>query len=104
MCDIIIFDSPAVLKVADSLAIAPYSTDTILVVDKQKSGPKQLKAAINVLKRATANLSGVILTNTKIQDLDMAYAVEVEDKAKPTGLKMPKFNKTKFGNESEGKK
>lgn len=105
--DIIIFDSPAVLKVADSLAVAPYSTDTILVVDKQKSGPKQLKSAINILKRANASLSGVILTNTKVQDLDMAYAVDLESNAKPTGLKMPKFNKPKTGlnhNTNGGKK
>lgn len=103
--DIIIFDSPAVLKVADSLAIAPYSTDTILVVDKQKSGPKQLKAAISILQRANAQLSGVILTNTKTQDLDMAYAVDLENTTKPTSFKIPKFNKSKPGSKpNRGKK
>lgn len=96
--DIIIIDSPAILKVADALAVTPFATDTLLVVDQQKSGPKQLKAAVDILKRSRARLSGIILTNAKKQDIDLGYAVEVDsiNPLKQSGLKIPKFkNKPK---------
>ena len=63
--DVIIIAGGPVLKVADTLSIAPYCTDTVLVVDNEIAKPEQVRSAIDSLQRLGAKLAGMVTTNAK---------------------------------------
>ena len=71
--DVIVIDASPILKVADSLALAPFCSDTVLVVDEELSNPKDLKAAEQSLKRLKANLTGYVVANSKSHQTQNAY-------------------------------
>jgi polysaccharide biosynthesis transport protein len=63
--DVIIIDSTAVLEAADTLAIAPLATSTLMVVNQQKTNRRDLKNALELLKRIGVRLAGVVATDIK---------------------------------------
>jgi polysaccharide biosynthesis transport protein len=58
--DVIVIDSAPVLPVADSLAIAPHCSGTILVVDHRRLNRTRLLAAQELLARAGATVLGIV--------------------------------------------
>jgi polysaccharide biosynthesis transport protein len=63
--DVIVIDSAAVLEVADTLAMVPLATSTLMVVNQQKTSRRDLKNALELLKRIGARLAGVVATDLK---------------------------------------
>jgi polysaccharide biosynthesis transport protein len=66
--DVIIIDSAAVLEVADTLALAPLATSTLMVVNQQKTNSRDLKNALELLKRIGVRLAGIVATDVKDED------------------------------------
>lgn len=63
--DVIVIDSTAVLEAADTLAIAPLATSTLMVVNQQKTSRRDLKNGLELLKRIGVRLAGVVATDIK---------------------------------------
>jgi polysaccharide biosynthesis transport protein len=61
--DVIIIDSAPILAVADTLTIAPLATGTVLVVNQQKTDRRQVRTAVDVLKRIGVRIAGVVATH-----------------------------------------
>jgi polysaccharide biosynthesis transport protein len=61
--DVIIIDSAPILQVADTLTIAPLATGTILVANQQKTDRRQVRAAVDILRRIGVRIPGVIATH-----------------------------------------
>jgi polysaccharide biosynthesis transport protein len=66
--DVIVIDSAAVLEVADTLAMAPLATSTLMVVNQQKTNSRDLKNGLELLKRIGVRLAGVVATDLKDED------------------------------------
>lgn len=66
--DVIIIDSAAVLEVADTLSLAPLATSTLMVVNQQKTNRRDLKNALELLKRIGVRLAGIVATDVKNED------------------------------------
>lgn len=66
--DVIVIDSAAVLEVADTLALAPLATSTLMVVNQQKTNSRDLKNALELLKRIGVRLAGIVATEVKDED------------------------------------
>ncbi len=63
--DVIVIDSAGVLEVADTLALAPLATSTLMVVNQQKTNSRDLKNALELLKRMGVRLAGIVATDLK---------------------------------------
>ena len=63
--DVIVVDSAPLLAVADTLAIAPYCTGTVLVVDAQKTDRTMLTTAREMLERVEATIFGVVANRVR---------------------------------------
>jgi polysaccharide biosynthesis transport protein len=61
--DVIIIDSAPILQVADTLTIAPLATGTVLVANQQKTDRRQVRAAVDILRRIGVRVPGVIATH-----------------------------------------
>jgi polysaccharide biosynthesis transport protein len=61
--DVIIIDSAPILQVADTLTIAPLATGTLLVANQQKTDRRQVRAAVDILRRIGVRIPGVIATH-----------------------------------------
>jgi non-specific protein-tyrosine kinase len=61
--DVIIIDSAPILQVADTLTIAPLATGTVLVANQQKTDRRQVRAAVDILRRIGVRIPGVIATH-----------------------------------------
>ena len=61
--DVIIIDSAPILAVADTLTIAPLATGTVLVVNQQKTDRRQVRTAVDILKRIGVRIAGVVATH-----------------------------------------
>ncbi|ALC84559.1 capsular biosynthesis protein [Bacillus sp. FJAT-22090] len=61
--DIVIFDAPPILSVADAQILSEKCDATILVVDSGKTEKKNILKAKEVLEASKANTIGVILNN-----------------------------------------
>jgi polysaccharide biosynthesis transport protein len=75
--DVIIIDSAAVLEVADTLALAPLATSTVMVVNQQKTNSRDLKNALELLKRIGVRLAGIVTTDSKDEDTFTARTTTV---------------------------
>lgn len=69
--DIIIYDAAPVLTVPDSLILAPKVDSTIFVIRQNISEKKAVRDAIQLLRRAKANISGTILND--VEDTNDGY-------------------------------
>jgi non-specific protein-tyrosine kinase len=61
--DVVIIDSPPVLPVADSVLLAPKVDGVVLLVDVAETTRTAAEQAAESLRRAGANLVGVVLNN-----------------------------------------
>ncbi|MBM4445713.1 MAG: polysaccharide biosynthesis tyrosine autokinase [Chloroflexi bacterium] len=59
--DIILFDTPPVLAVADAAILAPKADAVILVVNAGSTRPEELAAAAGMLTKGNARILGVVL-------------------------------------------
>lgn len=60
MADLVIFDSPPVLAVTDSLLLASMASGTLLVVDMNHTHREMVKRAKDQLNKVKANIIGVV--------------------------------------------
>lgn len=63
--DIVVFDSPPLLSVADSAGVAPMLDGVVMVVDSGRTRRGALAQAVEILDRAHATLWGVVLNKLK---------------------------------------
>lgn len=66
--DLVIFDSPPILTIADSKILANKCDGTVLVVRSGKSDKKGIVKAKDALISSKATILGVVLTNLKSED------------------------------------
>lgn len=71
--DYILIDSPPILLVSDSLALAPVIDGTVLVCRHQVSYISDVAHALNSLQFAKANVLGVVVNDYKIPSTQKAY-------------------------------
>ncbi len=82
--DVIIIDSAAVLEVADTLSLAPLATSTLMVVNQQKTNSRDLKNALELLKRIGVRLAGIVATDVNDEDTFTAKASSTTSAAVPS--------------------
>lgn len=63
--DVIVIDSPPVLPVADTLAMAPHATGVILAVSLQTGNRRSVQAMIDLLDRIGVRILGTAVTNVE---------------------------------------
>jgi capsular exopolysaccharide synthesis family protein len=68
MFDYVIFDSPPVGLFVDSAVVAPLTDGVIYVVKSGKVNAKQIKAAMDQLKKADAHIIGTVLNGSEETD------------------------------------
>jgi capsular exopolysaccharide synthesis family protein len=71
--DIILFDTPPLLSVADSQILANKCDGAILVVSSGRTEREQMVKAKEILDSAQSKLLGVVLNNKKIENTDYYY-------------------------------
>ncbi|MCX6053377.1 MAG: polysaccharide biosynthesis tyrosine autokinase [Chloroflexi bacterium] len=62
---LILLDSPPLLAVTDALLLASKADGVLLVIDPKNSKRRAIKLALNQLRRANANLVGIVINNVK---------------------------------------
>ncbi len=65
--DIILIDTPALLRVADGAVLAAHADGALLVVDSRRSRQKRLVEAVDRLQLAGAPILGVVLNRTRAE-------------------------------------
>lgn len=65
VADMVIFDSPALLAVADAAIIAAMFGSALLIIDSKRTGRDVVLRGAAVLEQVGARLLGVVLTNTR---------------------------------------
>lgn len=71
--DIIIFDTPPVLSVADATILAPKVSGCVLVVDAGRTRPQVLSQAVERLRNANTHLLGAVLNQLKVRGSGYYY-------------------------------
>lgn len=71
--DMVLFDTPPVLAVADAQILANRCDGTILVVSSARTEQESALKAKEVLMSGTSNLLGVVLNNKKAKDSQYYY-------------------------------
>ena len=61
--DVIVLDTAPLLPVADTLAIAPLVSSIVLVVSLRNANRRSVKSALDLLKRASPPLMGLVATD-----------------------------------------
>lgn len=74
IADLVILDSPPVMAVTDSSVLAPRVDGVLIVMQPGKTKLAASKQAIEQLKRAGANVIGVVLNNVEISRSSYKYA------------------------------
>jgi polysaccharide biosynthesis transport protein len=107
--DYIIFDTPPLLPVADTLILASYMDATILVVDVSKTSRKILARAKQILRRTPATLLGVTVNKScwpdygDIRDYLNSIEHQQRSKAPHRSLNIPITNDTPTLHEQRAK-
>lgn len=65
--DLIVFDSPPVMAVADARALAPLMDKTIFVVHWDKTPKKVIKAGLQQMVTAQPNVAGIVLQQVNLK-------------------------------------
>ncbi len=71
--DVVLFDTPPVLSVVDSLIICSLVDSVILVVQPEKTAKKPFLRAVELMRRAKADIMGVVFNQAKIRGRDYYY-------------------------------
>jgi capsular exopolysaccharide synthesis family protein len=66
--DIVIFDSPPLLAVADAAVLSAFADGTLLVIDAARSRRRQVRIASGMLTRAGAKILGAVLNRVRVTD------------------------------------
>jgi capsular exopolysaccharide synthesis family protein len=66
--DIVIFDSPPLLAVADAAVLSAFADGTLLVIDASRSRRRQVEIASSMLTRAGAKTLGAVLNRVRVTD------------------------------------
>ncbi len=64
-CDLVVFDTPPVLPVADALALSPLVDAIVVVVEAHQTRRPDLERTLDLLQKAGATVLGVVLVNVK---------------------------------------
>ncbi|HEX2028575.1 MAG TPA: polysaccharide biosynthesis tyrosine autokinase [Nitriliruptorales bacterium] len=73
LAELVIYDTPPVLTVADALEVAPAAAHTLLVVDARGSGRRTVRAAVERLGAVGASVDGCVLNNLDVGDTYYGY-------------------------------
>lgn len=73
VADLLIFDSPPLLAVADALILASSVDGVILVIDSQKTGERSVKRSIESLQQSSVTLLGGVLNKVSHGDRGHGY-------------------------------
>ncbi|WP_423799419.1 CpsD/CapB family tyrosine-protein kinase [Neobacillus sp. SAB-20_R2A] len=71
--DLVIFDTPPVLTVADAQILANKCDGTVLIVSSRKTEKNRIVKAKELLDAAQSKLLGVVLNNKKVKQSDYYY-------------------------------
>jgi capsular exopolysaccharide synthesis family protein len=71
--DWVLLDSPPLASVTDALLLARHADITVMVVQHNKVDKKLVKRSVVALRKATANLLGVVLNNVHKTTSDGYY-------------------------------
>lgn len=71
--DLVIFDTPPLLAVTDAQIVSDFCDGTILVVSSEKTKVEEVDKGLELLKRANANMLGVVLNNKKVTNKNHYY-------------------------------
>lgn len=71
--DIVIFDTPPVIPVADAQILASQVDGVLLVVNSGKTKQDLAYKAKNLLDKVNANILGTVLNNRKVSDTNYYY-------------------------------
>ena len=71
--DLVIFDTPPLLAVTDAQIISGFCDGTILVVSSGKTKVEEVDKGLELLKKANANMLGVVLNNKKVTNQNHYY-------------------------------
>ncbi len=63
--DMIIIDTPPVLTVTDTLIMAPYVSGVLMVVREGQTDRRQLRSALEILKRVGAQTLGLVMNRVR---------------------------------------
>ncbi|MCP5031070.1 MAG: polysaccharide biosynthesis tyrosine autokinase [Actinomycetia bacterium] len=74
--DMMVFDSPPVLPVADATSLCPHSDGVVMVVEAGHTSGEELLDAIDVIDRAGGIVLGVVLTKAKVSAKAYRYQYE----------------------------
>jgi len=92
--DMVILDTPPVLTVTDTLIMAPYVSGVLMVVREGQTDRRQLRSALEILKRVGAQTLGLVMNRVREgQTLPKRNKV-YEGSSKSTGVfRSPKLEK-----------
>ncbi len=100
--DVVLFDSPPILAVADPTVLAAQLDGVVVVVDTSKARPKALGRAKDALSKGSAKILGVVLNKQKGRTEDYYYYYYYSrDGARDgsnSGKRSRLWAKLKFGN------
>jgi len=71
--DIVIFDAPPILAVADTAVLAPLVDGVLLVAAQNQATRKRIQSALQQLDRVGAKVLGLIFNKAKAGDEDYYY-------------------------------
>lgn len=71
--DLVLFDGPPVLGLADAPSIAAHVDATLFVVDSSKVNRRTIRAALRRLRLSRAALRGIILNRVEVQAFGYGY-------------------------------
>lgn len=74
IADVVVYDGPPVLAVADALELAPKVGGTLLVIDMGSSGRNVVRQAASRLRGVGVDMSGIVLNNLDPNDGYYGYA------------------------------
>ena len=72
-CDIVIFDAPPVLVVADALILAGLVDSAVLVVDTSRTSRRVVAQAVDTLRQTPVNILGGVLNKIEAKSRGRYY-------------------------------
>jgi non-specific protein-tyrosine kinase len=87
--DLVVLDTPPVLTVTDTLIIAPYVSGVLMVVREGQTDRRQLRSALEILKRVGAQTLGLVMNRVRESQTLPRPDKVYEGKSKSTGIFRP---------------
>ncbi len=87
--DMIIIDTPPVLSVTDTLIMAPYVSGVLMVVREGQTDRRQLRSALEILKRVGAETLGLVMNRVREGQTLPKPDKEYEGSSRSTGIFRP---------------